>query len=63
LTLDGDRDVKSIIGGLMFGVLAALIIIASKQFLTTYLNGTDYTVGYRRLIDSDLDKIGSDTLG
>lgn len=47
----------------MFGVLAALIIIVSKQFLTTYLNGTDYTVGYRRLIDSDLDKIGSDTLG
>ena len=48
----------------MFGVLAALIIIVCKQYLTVYLDGTDYTVSHRRLIDGDLDKIDTtDTLG
>ena len=48
----------------MFGVLIALIIIVCKQFLTIYLDGKDYTVSHRRLIDGDLDKIdNSNTLG
>lgn len=63
LTLDGERDVKSIIGGVMFFILAALIIIVVAYFLKIYLNGTDFTVSQRRLIDSDLNVIDSDTLG
>lgn len=64
LTLAGQRDVKSIIGGIMFGVLVTLIAIVCKQFLTIYLDGTDFTVSHRRLIDGDLDKIdNSNTLG
>lgn len=48
----------------MFGVLVVLIVIVCEQFLTIYLDGSDFTVSHRRLIDGDLDKIdNSNTLG
>lgn len=56
LTLDGQRDVKSICGGLMFFVVAALVIIVVVHFLQIYNQGTDYTVSHRKFIDDNLSK-------
>lgn len=62
--MDGERDVKSIIGAFMFAILATLIIIVVYYFLKIYTDGSDYTVSRRRLIDGNLDVIdSSNTLG
>ncbi len=52
------------IGGVMFFILATIIIIVVYFFLKIYLDGSDFTVSHRRIIDGDLDTINpTDTLG
>ncbi len=64
MTLDGERDVRSIIGGFMCIILTVLIVIVVWYSLWIYQNGKDFTVSHRRIIDGDLNVIDTtNTLG
>jgi hypothetical protein len=59
LTLNGEREVKSIFGALMFFILATCVIIVCYYFLRIYTTGSDYTVSHRRILDQNLEVIDS----
>ena len=63
-TLEGQRDVKSVCGGLMCFVLLILVLVVSTHFMQLYVDGKDFTVSQRRFIDTDKDIIDYlDTFG
>jgi hypothetical protein len=63
-TLEGQRDVKSVCGGLMCFVLLILVLVVSTHFMQLYVDGRDFTVSQRRFIDTDKDIVDYlDTFG
>lgn len=55
LTLDGERRVKSVCGGVCCLILLTFIFLVTYHFLSIYFNNNDYILSYEKKLDDAND--------